>query len=66
MALGASLSASACELNSPFTGKELKTRLSTGPDDEAASGDAALGLVSEVGIGLGAVMYDVDKRVSCC
>ena len=66
MALDTSLSTSAFELERPFAGKELNTWLSAGSDDEAAAlGDAALDLVSEVGIGLREVMYDVDKRVSC-
>jgi hypothetical protein len=66
VALDASLSPSAFELERPFAGNELSTWLSAGADDEAAAlGDAALESASEVGSGLREVMYDVDKRVSC-
>lgn len=66
MALKAPLSTSAFELERPFAGKELKTWLSAEADEEeAASCDAALDLISDVGTELGDVMYDVDKRVSC-
>lgn len=65
MALKAPLSTSAFELERPFAGKELKTWLSAEADEIAASCDAALDLISDVGTGLRDVMYDVDKRVSC-
>lgn len=66
VALDASLSTSAFELERPFAGKELNAWLSAGSDDEAAAlSEAALDRVSEVGTGLREVMYDVDKTVSC-
>lgn len=66
LALNTSLSTFAFELERPFAGEELNTWLSTGADNEAAtSDDAVLDWVSEVGIGLRDVIYDVDKRVSC-
>lgn len=65
VALSASLSISMFELDRPFAGKELSAWLSAGFDDEAAaSDDAALSLVSKVGMGAADVMYEVDKTVS--
>lgn len=57
MALCASLSTSACELDRPFAGNEFSARLSVGIDIEAAtSSEIALDCVSAVGRGVGEVM----------
>lgn len=65
MALCASLSTSACELDEPFAGKEFSAWLPEGVGDaEATFSEVALDRVSDVGTGAGEVMYEVDKRTS--
>ena len=65
LALSASLSTFAFELDRPFAGKELSTWLSAGIGDEVAtSADVTPDRVSDVGTGAGEVMYEVDKRTS--
>jgi len=65
VALCASLSTSACELDRPFAGNEFSAWLSAGVDGEAAtSSEIALDCISTVGRDVGEVMYEVDRRTS--
>lgn len=57
VALSASLSAPALELERPFAGKELRVSLSRGSDEAATFAE-----VSDVGTGAAEVMYEVDRK----
>lgn len=58
VALSASLSAPALELERPFAGRELRVSLSARDSDEAAT----FAEVSDVGTGAAEVMYEVDRK----